>query len=185
MSPRGAEVIVHQAELELGLDAVVGEVEIGHRLDVQAQTVAQWRIRSKGKHGLDTRAGRRAFPEPRWSVSGLPAWYWPEVEEWAMRTNRLAPVADPTPAAPARPGQADAKTFRLIGGILDGQRFADDRAGKPRVSFELTRPPNLEESAAGVTADIPVRSTYQRIGLPDDDGTIAYTHWLTEDLEDA
>jgi hypothetical protein len=31
------------------------------------------------------------LPEPRWTVSGQPAWDWLEVEEWASRTGRLQP----------------------------------------------------------------------------------------------
>jgi len=29
------------------------------------------------------------MPEPRWTVSGQPAWDWPEIETWARRTGRL------------------------------------------------------------------------------------------------
>ena len=54
----------------------VGAAEIAFRLGVKAQTVHTWRQR-----GL--------LPLPRWTVSGQPAWDWPEIEEWAKRTGRL------------------------------------------------------------------------------------------------
>jgi len=54
----------------------VGAAEIACRLGVKAQTVHTWRQR-----GL--------LPAPRWTVSGQPAWDWPEIEEWAKRTGRL------------------------------------------------------------------------------------------------
>src|SRR2546428_6391057 len=57
----------------------VGAAEIATRLGVKAQTVHTWRQR-----GL--------LPAPRWTVSGQPAWDWPEVEEWARRTGRLKQV---------------------------------------------------------------------------------------------
>lgn len=49
---------------------VVGAVEIAQRLDVKTNTVTNWKY-------------RHVMPEPRWTVSGLPAWWWPEVEAWA------------------------------------------------------------------------------------------------------
>ncbi len=49
----------------------VGVAEISERLAVRQQTVAQWKLR-----GL--------LPAPRWTVSRLPAWNWPEVERWAQ-----------------------------------------------------------------------------------------------------
>ena len=54
----------------------VGAAEIAARLGVRAQTVHTWRQRG-------------ILPQPRWSVSGLPAWDWSEIEEWARRTGRL------------------------------------------------------------------------------------------------
>lgn len=54
----------------------VGAAEIAERLDVKPQTVHTWRHR-----GL--------MPDPRWTVSGQPAWEWREIEEWARRTGRL------------------------------------------------------------------------------------------------
>ena len=54
----------------------VGASEIAERLGVKPQTVHTWRQRS-------------IMPEPRWRVSGQPAWEWREIEEWAKRTGRL------------------------------------------------------------------------------------------------
>jgi len=54
----------------------VGASEIAERLGVRAQTVHTWRQ-------------RRRMPEPRWTVSGQPAWDWSEIEDWAKRTGRL------------------------------------------------------------------------------------------------
>lgn len=48
----------------------VGAVEIAARLGVKRRTVDSWRQR-----GL-------AFPDPRWTVGGRPAWDWPDVEAW-------------------------------------------------------------------------------------------------------
>lgn len=60
----------------LGVEPV-GELEIGQRLGVRAQTVAQWHYRGQ-------------LPLPRWTVSGRPAWNWPDIERWARRTGKLA-----------------------------------------------------------------------------------------------
>ncbi len=54
----------------------VGAAEIAVRLRVRPQTVHTWRH-------------RKLMPEPRWIVSGQPAWDWPEIEAWARRTGRL------------------------------------------------------------------------------------------------
>lgn len=54
----------------------VGAAEIAERLGVKPQTVHTWRQR-----GL--------LPEPRWTVSGQPAWEWAEIEQWAIRSGRL------------------------------------------------------------------------------------------------
>jgi hypothetical protein len=59
----------------LGVDPV-GMVEIGERLGARRQTVAQWHF-------------RRLLPAPRWTVSGYPAWNWPDIERWARDTGRL------------------------------------------------------------------------------------------------
>lgn len=53
----------------------VGAAEIAARLGVRPQTVHTWRH-------------RQLMPKPRWTVSGQPAWDWPEIEEWARRTGR-------------------------------------------------------------------------------------------------
>jgi hypothetical protein len=52
----------------LGVDPV-GMAEIGERLGVRPQTVAQWRYRD-------------LLPPERWTVSGRPAWNWPDIERW-------------------------------------------------------------------------------------------------------
>ncbi len=54
----------------------VGAAEIATRLGVRPQTVHAWRQ-------------RKLLPEPRWTVSGQPAWDWVEVESWAKRSGRL------------------------------------------------------------------------------------------------
>ncbi len=54
----------------------VGAAEIAARLQVNPHTVHTWRH-------------RRLMREPRWTVSGQPAWDWAEVEAWARRTGRL------------------------------------------------------------------------------------------------
>lgn len=53
----------------------VGAVEIAERLGVRQQTVAMWKLRG-------------IMPEPRWVVSGNPAWDWRDVEKWAEETGR-------------------------------------------------------------------------------------------------
>jgi hypothetical protein len=50
--------------------------EIGQRLDVRQQTVAMWKLR-----GL--------MPAVAWTVSGNPAWNWPDIEKWARESGRL------------------------------------------------------------------------------------------------
>ena len=54
----------------------VGTADIAERLGVKQQTVAMWKYR-----GL--------LPEPRWTVSGLPAWEWSDIEKWAKSTGRI------------------------------------------------------------------------------------------------
>ena len=54
----------------------VGASEIAVRLGVKPQTVHTWRH-------------RKLMPQPRWTVSGQPAWDWPEIEAWARQTGRL------------------------------------------------------------------------------------------------
>lgn len=53
----------------------VGVLEIADRLGVKQQTVAMWKYR-----GL--------LPEPKWVVSGSPAWDWKDIERWADETGR-------------------------------------------------------------------------------------------------
>lgn len=55
---------------------VVGVVEIVRRLDVSRSAFDQWRYRGLG------------FPEPKWTIGGRPAWYWPDVLRWAKKTGR-------------------------------------------------------------------------------------------------
>jgi hypothetical protein len=55
----------------------VGSHEICTRLGVARNTVNVWRQRHLG------------FPEPQWTVSGWPAWDWPDVQAWAEQTGRL------------------------------------------------------------------------------------------------
>src|ERR1700736_6123759 len=48
----------------------VGMAEISERLGVRQQSVAQWKHRGN-------------LPPPRWIVSRMPAWNWPDIERWA------------------------------------------------------------------------------------------------------
>jgi hypothetical protein len=75
----------------LGVDPV-GALEIGERLDARPQTVAQWHFR-----GL--------LPPPRWTVSGRPAWNWPDIERWARVTGRWARPAKTNGAGRRRRGR--------------------------------------------------------------------------------
>ncbi len=77
----------------------VGELEIGRRLGERPQTVAQWHFRVH-------------LPPPRWTVSGRPAWHWPDVEQWARETGRLG----------ARPAKRTAKTTSTADGRQRGTR---------------------------------------------------------------
>ena len=58
----------------------VGLSEIADRLGVARQTAKQWRLRG-------------VLPEPKWTVSGSPAWDWVDVQRWARKTGRLPPPA--------------------------------------------------------------------------------------------
>jgi len=53
----------------------VGLAEIAERLGVQRQTAVQWR-----QLGL--------LPDPKWTVSGSPAWEWRDIVKWARETGR-------------------------------------------------------------------------------------------------
>lgn len=57
-------------------DTPVGLSEIAQRLGVAHDTPYKWKLR-----GL--------LPEPRWTVSGWPAWAWSDIEEWARATGRI------------------------------------------------------------------------------------------------
>lgn len=58
---------------------VVGLVEIADRLGVKEQTARNWRTRPAA-----------GLPEPRWTVSGSPAWSWEtDIYPWAVRTGRM------------------------------------------------------------------------------------------------
>jgi len=76
MPPQVSSVDIQECE-------PVGLAEIAVRLEVQRQTANVWRTR-----GL--------LPAPRWTVSGSPAWHWPDIEVWARSTGRL-PSADELP----------------------------------------------------------------------------------------
>lgn len=54
----------------------VGPLDIAKRLNVQRDTVIQWKVR-----GL--------LPLPQWTVSGNPVWNWPDIEAWAKSTGRV------------------------------------------------------------------------------------------------
>jgi hypothetical protein len=54
----------------------VGLAEIADRLGVKRQTAAVWRT-------------RKVLPDPKWTVSGAPAWNWPDIAAWARETGRL------------------------------------------------------------------------------------------------
>ena len=85
----------------------VGAAEIAVRLRVKPQTVHAWRH-------------RRLLPEPRWTVSGQPAWDWSEIETWARRTGRL------------HEGEAHAALLELegIGWAGDLDELRRDRASR-------------------------------------------------------
>ena len=53
----------------------VGVLEISERLGVKQRTVSMWKY-------------RELLPEPRWTVSGMPAWEWRDIERWARKTDR-------------------------------------------------------------------------------------------------
>lgn len=54
----------------------VGLLEIADRLNVKRQTARVWHFRG-------------VLPASRWTVSGLPAWDWRDIEAWALATGRL------------------------------------------------------------------------------------------------
>lgn len=75
---------------KLGVDPV-GMLEIGARLKTRRQTVAQWHYR-----GL--------LPPARWTISGYPAWNWPDIERWAKTTGRAKASGTSKGAADRRRG---------------------------------------------------------------------------------
>lgn len=58
---------------------IVGTKEIAKRLGVNEATVRHWR---SNRPELE-------FPDPDWTVSGNPAWWWPTVKKWAKARGRL------------------------------------------------------------------------------------------------
>jgi len=68
---------------------VVGAKEIAERLRVPVNTVHQW-----SKRGL--------LPPAAGTVSGLPAWAWQAIENWARSTGRLPGLREQVLAALAR-----------------------------------------------------------------------------------
>ena len=83
----------------LGVDPV-GMSEIGERLGVRPQTVAQWHHR-----GL--------LPPERWRVSGRPAWNWPDIERWWPTSGRAA--AETTTRPKTKTKTSGARTARREG----------------------------------------------------------------------
>lgn len=57
----------------------VGIAEIAKRLGRPRQTVKGW-------------SARKELPEPKWVVSGHPAWDWPVIERWATKHDRWGKV---------------------------------------------------------------------------------------------
>lgn len=53
----------------------VGIAEIADRLGVKRQTAVMWNY-------------RKLLPAARWTVSGQPAWDWPDIQKWAEATGR-------------------------------------------------------------------------------------------------
>lgn len=60
---------------------IVGIKEIAERLGVKPQTAATWRVRN-------------LLPPEEGTVSGVPAWNWSAIEQWARQTGRLGGVAE-------------------------------------------------------------------------------------------
>lgn len=60
----------------------VGLVDIAERLGVTSGTARMW-------------SQRNVLPEPRWRISGRPAWNWAEVWQWAQETGRTEPPRGP------------------------------------------------------------------------------------------
>lgn len=54
----------------------IGIADIAERLGVKRHTVHTWRYRG-------------VMPQPRWTISGRPAWAWEDIKSWARKTGRL------------------------------------------------------------------------------------------------
>ena len=61
----------------------VGSIEIATFLGVKPDTVVQWRHRPQ-----------LGFPEPRWTVSGRPAWAWADIKAWSERSGRMVSIVN-------------------------------------------------------------------------------------------
>jgi hypothetical protein len=61
----------------------VGSIEIAAFLGVKPDTIVQWRRRPQLR-----------FPEPRWTVSGRPAWAWRDISEWSIASGRMVGIAN-------------------------------------------------------------------------------------------
>lgn len=70
----------------------VGVREIAQRLGSTSSAISQCLHRGE-------------MPDPRWVVSGRPAWDWPDVEVWAVERGRLV-LVDGELVAPQRPHKA-------------------------------------------------------------------------------
>src|ERR1039458_7973269 len=68
---------------EDSLQRPVGSIEIAIFLGVKPDTVVQWRRRPY-----------LGFPEPRWTVSGRPAWTWGDIKSWSERSGRRVTIVN-------------------------------------------------------------------------------------------
>lgn len=75
----------------------VGSIEIAARIGVKPDTIVQWRRRPQ-----------LAFPEPRWTVSGRPAWAWRDISEWSIRSGRMVTVVN-----------SEEEAVRRVGGVWE------------------------------------------------------------------
>lgn len=74
---RGAVTVqIRNNEIELRPQTPVGLTEIAEILGVKPGTARMWNR-------------RRLLPEPRSTVSGAPAWWWRDIEEWAIASGRM------------------------------------------------------------------------------------------------
>jgi hypothetical protein len=115
---------------------VVGILEIAERLGLKPQTVAAWRSPS-----------RQAFTlEPKWTVSGSPAWNWADVERWAIKSRRFIRVDQQLPVTR---GRDNAKTYLPPGTWISRSLAPGDRG---RYFIEATgpsRPDRVRFSVSG------------------------------------